>query len=79
LVADGGFHSINSNYVGLGPPVLIDRTVVNYIAKYPETGVTLTDRYAGNSESIARTHYLAWLSQETGEKWFAIRRADKAK
>ena len=56
---------------------MIDRTVVNYIAKYPETGVTLTARYAGNSESIARTHYLAWLSQETGEKWFAVRRPTK--
>jgi hypothetical protein len=48
--------------------------ISHYIAKFPETGVTLTARYAGNSESIARTHYLAWLAQETGEKWFGIRR-----
>ena len=53
--------------------------ISHYIAKFPETGVVLTARYAGNSESIARTHYLAWLAQETGEKWFAIRRADKAR
>jgi hypothetical protein len=49
--------------------------ISHYIAAHPETGVVLTARYAGNSESIARTHYLAWLSQEAGERWFAIRRA----
>jgi hypothetical protein len=49
--------------------------ISHYIAKFPETGVVLTARYAGNSESIARIHYLAWLAQETGEKWFAIRRS----
>lgn len=48
--------------------------ISHFIAAHPETGVVLTAKYAGNSESIARTHYLAWLSQEAGEKWFAIRR-----
>ena len=49
--------------------------ISHYIAKFPETGVVLTAKYAGNSESIARTHYLAWLSQEAGDAWFSIRRS----
>jgi hypothetical protein len=49
--------------------------ISHYIAKFPETGVVLTAWYAGNSEAVARTHYLAWLSQEAGERWFGIRRA----
>ena len=49
--------------------------ISHYIAKFPEPGVVLTARYEGNSEAIARTHYLAWLSQEAGEKWFGIKGA----
>jgi hypothetical protein len=48
--------------------------ISHYIAKFPETGVVLTARYAGNSEAVARGHYLAWLSQSDGERYFAIRR-----
>jgi hypothetical protein len=45
-----------------------------YIARNAEFGVTLAARFAGNSEAISRMHYLAWLSQEAGEAYFAIRR-----
>ena len=46
-----------------------------YIAKDPTVGVTLTARYAGNSEAISRQHYVAWLTEDAGKAYFAIRRA----
>jgi len=49
--------------------------ISHYIAAHAETGVVLTSKYAGNSEAVARTHYLAWLSEDRGRAWFAITRS----
>jgi site-specific recombinase XerD len=49
--------------------------ISHYIAAHPSDGVQLTARYAGNSESIARTHYVAWITESDGAAWFGIRRA----
>jgi site-specific recombinase XerD len=46
-----------------------------FIGRNPEVGVTLAARYAGNSEAISRTHYLAWITEQDGAAWFGIRRA----
>jgi hypothetical protein len=48
-----------------------------YIAAHPADGVTLAARYAGNSESISRRYYLTWLTEEKGQAWFGIRRAQQ--
>jgi hypothetical protein len=37
-------------------------------------GVTLAARYAGNSEAISRSHYLASITEQNGARWFGIRR-----
>jgi hypothetical protein len=44
-----------------------------FIGANPEVGVTLAARYAGNSEAISRTHYLAWITEQDGTRWYGIR------
>jgi integrase len=52
------------------------KSAISYwIGKNPESGVVTAARFAGNSEATSRRHYVAWITQEAGEAWYAIRRA----
>jgi hypothetical protein len=43
------------------------------IAAHPEHGIQLTARWAGNSETTIRKHYLRWLTEKQGKAWFAVK------
>lgn len=46
-----------------------------YIAGHPETGIVQTAQWAGNSEAVARRHYIKNLQPEFGKQYFGLRRA----
>ena len=50
-----------------------------WLARTGEQGVGRCAVILGNSESVARSHYIESLAPGDGDKWFGIRRSDDQK